>query len=97
MSNKRFKVGDLVLVKGFYFILGYSNFKQGQLGIISEVLEPTEDEENKFLDLIFDYLVLVGDEELLMFEEEITDIKDFNPCSSCGCDPCDCDWGYGLL
>ena len=95
MSDERFRVG--VLVKGIYFILGYSGFEQGQLGIISEVLEASEDKENKFLDLIFDYSVLVGDEELLMFEEEITEIKDFKPCSTCECDPCDCDWGYGLL
>tara|TARA_R100000808_G_C2151313_1_gene160287 strand:+ start:2664 stop:2960 length:297 start_codon:yes stop_codon:yes gene_type:complete len=94
MSDERkFKVGDLVTIKGFYFIVGYSSIADGEPGVISEVLrhDPTQ---NKFVNLFFDYAVLVGDDEFFVFEEEVTAFDpEFNPCDSCYCDPCDCDWG----
>ena len=93
MTKKKFKVGDLVVIKGFYFILGYSAAREGQLGIISEVFNYSEPDTDRFIDLLFDYVVLIGDEEMLMFEEEVEAISNFDPCSSCGCDPCDCNWG----
>lgn len=24
-------------------------------------------------------------------------IRVFDPCPCCGCDPCDCDWGYSVI
>ena len=85
-------------MKGFYFIVGFSNIREGELGVISEVLEQSGNEENRYFYLIFDYVVFVGNEQILMFEEEIEKIpENFNPCSACGCDPCDCDWGHGIL
>ena len=97
MATRRFKVGDLVMIKGFYFVVGFSGVSEGQLGLVSEVLEYNDDAD-RYLDLLFDYVVLVGDEQVLMFDEELESVpKNFKPCSSCGCDPCDCDWGHGSL
>lgn len=91
MWNKKlkFKIGDLVTIKGMQYMFGYSHIKEGAIGVITELLLGLEEEPiNSYF---FDYCVLIEGKEYLLFQEEIEVY--FAPCDSCGCDPCDCGWG----
>lgn len=95
MANK-YKVGDLVILNELQFVStalqDIEDEVGGKIGVISEVLRDDKERYDFFISLYFDYVVLVGGEEIMVFEEELDPFVKF--CESCECDPCDCGWGH---
>lgn len=90
MPEKKYKVGDLVVIRGLQILTGYMHIKDGEMGVIIRLLDSEESAATFF----FDYVVLIKGEPIHLFEEEIHKYQaPFNPCPSCECDPCDCGWG----
>ena len=87
----KFKIGDLVTIKGVEYMFGYSHIKEGAIGVVTELLFGVDGEPAD--SYFFDYSVLIEGKEYLLFEEEIEAY--FMPCDACECDPCDCGWGTG--
>ncbi len=87
--NLKFKVGDLVIIKGVESMFGFTHIEEGSVGVITELLCDTLD--HAIDSYFFDYTVLIGGREYFLFEEEIETF--FSPCVACECDPCDCNWG----
>ena len=89
-EERKFKVGDLVVIEGLKMITGYMHIEDGEMGVIVKVIS---DEESPAV-FFFDYVIMVGGGPLHVFEQEIIKyIQPFSPCPSCECDPCDCSWG----
>jgi hypothetical protein len=85
----KFNIGDLVTIRGGEYMFGYTHIQGGAVGVITELLYDTTDQSQD--SYFFDYTVLIEGKEYFLFEEEITIY--FDPCTACGCDPCDCNWG----
>ena len=89
IKKLKFKIGDLVIIRGVHYMLSYSQIKEGSIGIITERLFGFDGEPVNIY--FFDYCVLIEGKEYFLFEEELEIY--FVPCDACECDPCDCGWG----
>lgn len=94
MTEKRFKVGDLVRIHGMTNISFYTSIENGSCGVVTEVLPEYLHDKPFDESFFFDYKVLVKGQIYFMFDDEMTEYREEDdPCESCECTPCDCDWG----
>ena len=63
----KFKIGDLVVIKSFAFVLEHSRVKIGDIGIIAAI----DDAWGFNYYWGIDYMVLVNGEEIVFFEDEL--------------------------
>ncbi len=97
MSGGRFKVGDLVTLKGLQFVVGKHpyvvNYHDGEVGVVTEILpEETTEVSGIFTGtFFFDYCIMIGEHQIFVFDDELSPFPEF--CHGCDCSPCDCDWG----
>lgn len=94
MAKRKFKVGDLVRVYGLNSIAFYSGIESGSCAIVTEVIPELGPDEPFNENFFFEYKIMTKGQIYYMFEDEMQFFREEdNPCVSCECTPCDCDWG----